>query len=248
MQNEDIILQKRFAELSSRALARGTYTYTDFLTMAEQDILLRLKTDSEPSLIGGYPTAERKIACFGNVILCGYEETPPIICIKAEPLLQKFADNITHRDVLGSLMALSIRRDVIGDIVIHENCAFIFCIDKIADYIIDEFKKIKHTDISCTVIDSVPKFDITLPDRGEIVISSERLDAVVAAVYKLSRGDSQKLFEQKKVFINNKLCESTTNIPSTDDIISVRGYGRFIYEGIIRETKKGKLRAIVRIF
>lgn len=248
MQNDDTLLEKRFSELSSRSISRSCYTYTDFLTMAEQDILLRLKAAPEPNLIGGYPLAERKIACFGNMEICGYEEVPPIVCIKAQPLSQKFADTISHRDVLGSIMSESIRRDVIGDIIIHENCAFIFCIDKIADYIITEFNKIKHTDIKCSIIDSLPDLNISLPEISEIVISSERIDAVVAAVYKLSRGESQKLFEQKKVFVNNRVCENLTYNLNLNDRVSVRGYGKFIYEGIARETKKGKLRALVRIF
>jgi len=248
VQNDDTILQNRFLELASRAASRCFYTYTDFLNTAEQELLFNTKTEICPVLIGGFANAERKIACFGNTKICGYDETPPIICLKAEPIIQKFADQLAHRDFLGALMGLGVRREVLGDIIIHENCGYLFCLERVSEYIITEFKKVRHTDIKCSVVTAPPQDCVTLPEQSQIVIASERLDAVVAAVYKLSRSESQTLFLQKKVYVCNKLCENLTHNPDNGDIISVRTYGRFIYEGIEKETKKGKLRVKVRIF
>ena len=90
----DELLRKRLLELARRAYDKGIYTYTDFLSMAE---------------IAEFRAVERQMVCFGSKELCGYSELPPICCLEARPLNQKFADKLTHRDFLGSLMGLGIK-------------------------------------------------------------------------------------------------------------------------------------------
>ncbi|MEG2620463.1 MAG: hypothetical protein RR981_07935, partial [Oscillospiraceae bacterium] len=93
-----------------------------------------------------------------------------------------------------------------------------------------------------------PPMVVEPPEITRSNIASERLDAIVAAVYKLSRGDSQKLFEQGKIFVNSRMTENTSAGLKPGDMISVRGMGRFSYEGIEAETRKGRLRVNVRIY
>ena len=247
MLDEEKLLAKRFSELSARAYSRGVREYSDFLSLAGQDILHRTRLETGVRLIGGFDTAERCIACFEPAD-CYYEEEPPITCICIEPISQKFADNLTHRDFLGSLIALGIRREVLGDIIIHENCGYLICKDDIAGYIIDSLKKVKHTDVNCYAVDAPPAVSISLPDLSYAVIASERIDSIVAAAFNISRSESQELFAREKVFISGRLTQSLTVSPKIGDIISVRGFGRFIYEGIDRETKKGRLRVKIRLF
>jgi RNA-binding protein YlmH len=251
MQDNDRELQKRFGELAYRAFSQQRYTYSEFLTPAEQGALLRTSFDRNSASIalwGGYDDAERKMAQFGSEEQCGYVEDPPIHCISIKPLSQKFADMLTHRDFLGALMALGVRRSVLGDIILYENCGYLFCLDSISGFITGEFTQVKHTSVKCELITSLPEIAIKKPDISSVNVASERLDAVIAAVYKLSRGESQALFAQNKVFVNSYLTEDTSHILNTNSIISVRGFGRFIYEGIVKETKKGRLFVNVRIF
>lgn len=251
MQPDEQLAKKRFLELSHRAYAQTKYTYTEFLTLAEQDLLHRTGFDlgSAPfSLFGGSDGSERKIAQFGNEELCGYVEEPPIDCISIMPLSQKFADVLTHRDFLGALMALGVRRSVLGDIILHENSGFLFCLDTISDFIVREFTQVKHTSVKCALIGELPDIAVNKPDITSINVASERLDAVIAAVYKMSRGESQALFAQGKVFVNSRMTANTSLQPDTGAVISVRGQGRFIYEGIVKETKKGRLFVSVRIY
>ena len=86
---------------------------------------------------GGYEDAERVIVRFGSEDELGYEEAYPITLLRIAPLQSKFADDLTHRDFLGSLMNLGIERDVLGDLLINEKCAYLFCKESVADYIID---------------------------------------------------------------------------------------------------------------
>ena len=247
MLDEEKLLIKRFTELSERAYSRGIRQYSDFLSLSGQDLLQRTKLITPVALIGGYNTAERRIACFEPKGI-DYPELPPIAFICIEPISQKFAETLTHRDFLGSLIGLGIRRDVLGDIIIYENCGYLVCAEEISDYIVDSLIKVRHTDVRCRKVDELPEVSVSLPEISYAVISSERMDSIVAAAFSISRSDSQELFLHDKVFISGKLTQSLTVSPKVGDIISVRGLGRFIYEGIERETKKGRLRVMIRKF
>ena len=120
--NEERII----AELYNKADRGGYFTFTDFLGLSEQSALNELTAKFHPrslTLFGGAEGAERIMVRFGNPEEIGYEEPFPIHCVKIEPLSQKFADKLTHRDFLGSLIALGIYREVLGDIVISADRA-----------------------------------------------------------------------------------------------------------------------------
>ena len=245
------LLKKRFSELSHRAFSQQRWQYSEFLSIAEQDALLTMRFDAASSpfqLAGGYDGAERRLAVFGSEDLCGYAEEPPIRCVRIAPLSQKFADVLTHRDFLGALMALGIRRGVLGDIVLHENRGYLLCLESISDFILREFTQVKHTTVSCDLIGTLPDVAVREPEARSVNVASERLDALVAVVYKLSRGESQALIAQGKVSVNGRLTENASLVPDAGDIISVRGSGRFAYTGIAKETKKGRLFVDVKVY
>ena len=247
MEKEEMLLIKRFKELSLRSYNRGIFVYSDFLNMYEQDLLF--SNVSTPFILsGGFTGAERQIAIFGSEEEFGYSPSIPVSCILVSPLMQKFADDLTHRDFLGSVLGLGIKRETIGDIIIKENQGYIFCIDTVADYIVENLKKVRHTSVKCEVVTEIP--EEVNPEFQEkiVVIASERLDAIVAEVYNLSRSESNNLFAAKKVFVNNKLTENNSQKIKSGDTVSVRGFGRFVFTGVLQETRKGKLRAKVEVF
>lgn len=243
--DEERILTGRFRDLSERAERCCCRTTSEFLTPAEQALLTSLHLPGA-SLSGGFDNAERKIAVFTGE-WCGEEEETPIVCLRISPRSQKYADKLTHRDILGSVLALGVRRDVTGDIILHENTAYLMCLRTISDFIREELKKVRHTDVDVDIADAPPAEAVALPEKTRIVISSERLDAIVAAAFKLSRSETQTLFEAEKIALGGKIVTSFTGAPKPGAIISVRGFGRLIYEGLTGETKKGRLSAEVRI-
>ncbi len=250
MNESDRLLRKRFSELAGRASSRGKYEYSEFLTLAEQNELCRMTFDkgSAPfALHGGYDGAERKIAVFGSEELCGYAESPPLVCLEASPLSARFSEDLGHRDFLGAVIALGLRRSVLGDIVIKENRAFLFCLESVSAFICENLKKVRNTPVDCRAAEA-PRLAAERPEPVGINVASERLDSLIAAVYRLSRSESQELIAQKKVFVDSRLSENPSCSPKIGGIISVRGFGRFVYEGISRETRKGRLVVSVRIF
>ena len=247
MEKEEALLIKRFKELENRSYNRGVYEYSDFLNIYEQDLLFR-NINTSFSLFGGYENAERQIAVFGNEEDFGYSPSYPIVCILVSPLMQKFADDLTHRDFLGSVLGLGIKRETIGDIIIKNNTGYIFCLNTIADFITENLKKVRHTSVKCEKVTETPE-EVNLESTEKfIIVASERLDVIIAEIYNLSRSESNNLFLAKKVFVNGKLTENNSHKIKTGDIVSVRGFGRFNWLGTSGETKKGRLKATVEVF
>lgn len=246
MENE-ALLKNRLNELARRAEGRGQWVFSEFLTPAEQDVLLRLRVPCPFTLFGGLESSERRVACFGSEELCGYVEAPPVVCLKLEPVSQKFADVLTHRDFLGSLMALGIRREVLGDIEISDNVGYLFCLESIAGFICESLTSVRRTTVSVSRSEPPEKLSAP-PPLSELVVASERLDAAVAAVYRLSRAQAQELIAKEQVFLSGRLVSSPSASLEPGTMVSVRHYGRFLYEGIARETKKGRLRVMVRVY
>ena len=200
-------LTNRFEELANRADKQGFWTETEFLTLAEQDILCSLRLCLPYSLHAGYPDGERKVAAFGSEDIFGCEYPCPIVCVKIAPASQKFADQLTHRDFLGALMGLGVRREVMGDILITDNVGYLFCLESIAPYIIDTLSEVKRTTVRCALSEP-PTALLQPPPITSVVIASERLDAIISAVYQLSRSVGKELIQQGRVFISAALCRA----------------------------------------
>lgn len=243
MENE-ALLKKRLTELSHRAFERGYTTYSTFLNLQEISILKALKLDGKYNLFGGYENADRCVASFSNDEIYSY----PIVCIKIEPLQQKFSDKLTHRDFLGALMNLGIEREMLGDIKILNNEGYLFCLDKISQYIVDNLSSIKHTSVKCKIIDEIPELFNQLPDEEEYIVSSLRIDTVVSAVFKMSRNSASQLINQEKIFINSKTVYKDSVQLKEGDVVSVRGYGKFIYSQTVNETRKHKMVVAIRLY
>ena len=98
------------------------------------------------------------------------------------------------------------------------------------------------------MLSEFPKEIIPAPVESEFVVASERLDSVVSAIYKLSRSESKNLVEHEKVLVGGIPVLGSDYRPKENDIITVRGHGKFIYVGLERETKKGRLRCKAKIY
>lgn len=239
---DELLFQKRLKELAITASIKGFCTYTDFLNLNEISIFHYVKKEFPKigtRFSGGYPGAERQILCFYNEDYFS-EPTFDICCIHISPLNKKFSDSLTHRDFLGAIINLGIDRGKLGDILIKDKDAFLFCSSKISTYIVDNLSKIKHTTVSCEII-SFTDIDIR-PNFLEVkgTIASPRLDAIISMALNSSRSSLTELIQGGKVFVNGKLNLSTSYLLKENDIVSIRGHGKFIFMEILNQTKKGR--------
>lgn len=246
----EALLKKRFVELAEKCYQKNQYTFTGFLSLADAACFYEVERELAHvpyTVWGGYEDAERVMLRFGDKELSGYEEEFPIVCLKATPVSAKFADALTHRDYLGALMNLGIERDRLGDILLSENCGWIFCVSSMVDFIIENLTKVKHTSVVCALTEEMPAIDRDICEL-KLQVASERIDGVIAKVYHLSRSDAAELFRQKKIFVGGRLCENSSRLLKDGDVVSVRGYGKFEFSGDISVSKKGKLNILVRSY
>lgn len=245
LDKDELILRKRILDLSNTADNRGICLFSDFLNLHEQNIFLSLKQEL-PRIkyftYGGFTDAERKILCFcGDTSIVKEEELDfPIRCIRAVPVSRKFSDELNHRDFLGAVLNLGLDRSKIGDILIRDNEGFLFVHTQISAFICEQLIKIKHTVVSCEEIGS-KEFDY-MPAFKEIVgtVSSVRLDSILSVAFQGSRSSLSGLIEGGKVSVGGKLILQNSFILKENDVVSVRGYGKFIFAGTSYQTKKGR--------
>lgn len=241
--NEQELCKKRLIDLSKQANRKEIVLFSDFLNLNEQNIyhqsekLFETRTES----FGGVANAERQMVAFIPDAHCdGWEY--PITAIKITPSYPKFAEKLGHRDILGSIMQLGVERGKLGDIIIDNDSYYVVCEKNIAPYFIENLEKIRHTLVK---LEAIPATEILgkqeLAEKQGIV-TSNRLDAIVACVYKLSRSQSLDLLRSEKVFVNGKSTQNPSQVCQEGDIISVRGYGRFIFQMAFGETNKGRLK------
>ena len=242
---EDFMTQKRLVDLSRIANRKGIVTFSNFLNLNEQNLFHQMKADIETSyqLFGGYEFAERQMIAFipDALYYTGAEEEwhYPIVCLRFYPGNRKFAEELSHRDILGALMHLGVDRSRIGDIKLDGFNYYIFCEEGIADYLLQFFDKIRHT----TVKGEIAEPSVFIEQKFENlngIVSSNRLDAIVSFLTKKSRNQSVSHIQAQKVFVNARIVTSNSYECKEGDVISIRGFGKYIYTGISGETRKGR--------
>lgn len=251
MLDEEELIKRRFKDLADKCYHNNHYTFTGFLSPADLSCFYEIERSLnyvEAEVWGGSDACERVMIRFGSEDVLGYEEAFPIDCLQIRPLLDKFADELSHRDVLGALMNLGIERTVIGDIYIRDNRVYVFCQSSMSDFVMENLTKIKHTTVMAQRITEIPALLAGEGREETIQVSSERIDGVVAKVCKLSRGDSVALFREKKIFLNGRLCENNSAMLKESDKITVRGFGRIELEHAAGLSRKGKINLVVRIW
>ena len=236
-------LISRLTDLASQAARRNTYTYSPFLSLADQDELSRIPHDRLPvryTLFGGSPSCERQLAVFGSEDELGYPPEPPVAIVSISPVSEKYGEELSHRDYLGAILNLGIDRGLTGDIVIRGKQAWLYCLDSISEYICGHLDRVRHTSVTCApVTGDVPELAPQLQEVS-LNVASERLDAIVAAFTGLSRGHVQTLFSEKRVYVNSRLADNAGKALKEGDVLNVRGFGKAVYDGISGHSKKGR--------
>ena len=242
MNKEEVMLQKRLIELSNLSYKRDIVTFSDFLNLNELNILHTTPKDLFPSryeTYGGYEPAERQMVAFLPDALY-YDYQYPISVLRISPANRKFAEELSHRDFLGGILHLGIERSCLGDLLVEDSVCHVFVTDTMADFICEQLTRIRHTVVKTEKIDG-ESFSFT--PRLETVkgtVASVRLDTVLSVAFPLSRSRMTGRVEGGKVFVNGKLITSNGYRLKEGDIISVRGMGKLVYQGVLSETKKGR--------
>lgn len=245
------MLEARIRDLAQRSYNQNIYTYTNFLNAADMEVLYNMRNELSGipyEIFGGLPNSERVMVGFGSEEMLGYPGHFPISVIKVQPLIDKFSDELPHRDFLGALMNLGIEREMIGDILVkgsdksgRKNTAFVCAADTMVDYIVDNLTKIKHTNVKCAIVDArtCPELEVTLMPMS-VITASSRFDGIVSGITRLSRSKTAELFKEKHISLNGRLYQNPSYNLKPGDIISIKGYGKYIFDSVGNETRKGR--------
>lgn len=161
--------------------------------------------------------------------------------IQRVALFFRAQDAITHRDILGSLMGLNLKRELIGEILTGEDFAVVFCTGAAAQLILSELERVGRAGIK-----KQQGYEGELPPLYRLeyqtgTVSSLRLDCAVSLATNLSREKSAALIEGGQVSLNffeeNKISREV----GEGDILSIRGYGRYVLSKVGSVSKKGRL-------
>lgn len=245
--DEELLIRRKILDTANKSYNQGIYTFTNFLNINELSVYNTMKKELSfiPSeSFGGHSSCERQIIRFGNNDFLGYNCDYPIKLIRITPISHKYADKLTHRDYLGALMNLGIERNLLGDIIIQNKCTYLFCMEHIADFITNNLFTVKHTNMRVEICDAsdselINSFSTLQP--LEIISASSRIDAVTASITKLSRSSVIELFKARKIFVNGIVCENHSAQLKNKNILVIRGYGKYIYEGEGKTTKSGRI-------
>lgn len=214
--------------------------FSGFLDLRQQKIAIfaasGISADSF-TMFGGYDGAERKMfGVFPDYISERKSEFPiSYLCVLHKRPL-------SHRDFLGSLMSLGIKREIIGDIIVGEEKSYLIVQSSMRDHIIDNISKIGNVGVNikeCSgeqLIISQERFE-----ENNIIVTSMRLDCVVAALTGKSRADSAKLVTSERVMVNHETITSCSKNVGCEDVLSIRSFGKFIIGSCQSKTKKGRL-------
>lgn len=214
----------------------------NLILIAEQ--ILRSIPDARFLITGGYPEAERKIALFPSCL----EKTPDV---PISLLRFSFSERcrITHRDILGTLMSMGIRRDCIGDILPAEGSSDVLVLREIASYLEMNIDRIGRYRCECR---EISPGSILIPEKKTRLVhdtvASLRLDSVLSAAFKIPRESASRLIKSRKVTLNGRETLRSADGVDPDSTISCRGYGKCRFVSSDGMSKKGRIRITLERF
>lgn len=242
-----VVLRSRIEDTVRLCGKRDVPCFLGFLDMHEQTeaqtILSSLITDEHIAFFGGYSDAERAILSVSPSYYCAEASDYPLRTVAFRHRTER---KLSHRDVLGTLMSIGLRRDTVGDILCGDGISIVFLREEIVAYVCEQIDRIGGEGVTV-----IADYDGALPITSEYefireTIASPRLDSVVKALVRTSRERAAEWIRVGSVSLNHQPIESVSKSVSVGDVLSVRGYGRYLIDQIGPVTKKGRLALYAR--
>lgn len=251
---EDKILLSNIEDKIEQAYSKNYFTFSNFLDMRQASIVrnyCKYTKNVQVWFCGGYDEAERIITVFlPEYLYCDtledLKETvfnsdlSPISLIHAE---KDTFHTLTHRDYLGALMGIGIKREMIGDILVNENGADIIVMSKIAPFILENLNGAGRATLTLSTRSLQELEAAEFSTQEEFyTVSSLRADVVSAALFKLSRKEISEIIQKGLLFVNGVEVTKAEKTLNENDKIVIRGKGKCVLSEIQGLSKKGKTR------
>ncbi|MBE7048862.1 MAG: hypothetical protein E7393_05790 [Ruminococcaceae bacterium] len=240
---EEKLLLARLADLERQAERGNKPCFSRFLDPGEIRIFTEKMRPFLPTLLwGGYEDAERKMVGFFPDFM-----NPDIAGFPLCALRFSAAEPLGHRTVLGSVMGLGLERNLIGDVATEATGPLLFTCEAAREYLCMNLTRagkipVKVTEAPIATISVLPRE--WLPISG--TVASLRLDCVLGLLMGVSRAGAEDLLKHEMVSVNFSVCTKGSSLLSAGDVLSVRKFGRAELLEICGETKKGRIRIILK--
>lgn len=204
--------------------------FTDYLGEKE------FKVDS----CGIFHDAERRMIAFNNIY--NIEYPMKVIKITNE---SRFV-NLNHRDFLGSILALGIKREKIGDLLVKGNMCYLPVCKDISKFIITNLTSVGKSPCKVSILED--DFDLPTFDFKEfiVLVQSLRIDSIVSKLNNISRSKAQVLIDRGKVLVNYIEPKNKGQEVKAGDRITIRGNGKFILGNVVGNSKSGKFKVKIK--
>ena len=231
-------IKARLQDLCVRAQRMNAAVYTRFLSPPEAVLSQRIarELDLQCAFFGGYPEAERVMACFYHE---GEDPVFPICCLHIT--WDKRYHQAEHRALLGSVLGLGIEREMVGDITLQDGGAYLFAVEEMTAFIAAGLTKAGGTPVEAKMLNGMPAVEQAQGQLSRDTVASLRLDAVLAAGLNLSRSDASNCILSGRTMINHKPETRLDAQVREGDLLSIRGHGRLKIKAVGSPTRKGRI-------
>lgn len=233
--------QEQFIRKLKEISGSGVYC-TAFLDPRQLE-LAETALEKHPGLTytvyGGYPNAERNSLCIFPSEHKG--ALPPVKAVVVE--WPGSEDIIGHRDLLGAVLGLGLRRDQVGDIVIlEEGGAAVMVMESKAEYICSNLLQVGKMPVDCSISEP-DKLPLVKESGKEIkgTVASLRLDSILSLGFGASRSKVVRLIKGGLVMVNWRPVDSPSLQLNEGDQLSLRGRGKIYISSVEGRTRKGRI-------
>ena len=252
---EDKLLISKMIDKIKLSTSKNKIECTDFLDLYQKHLLEKILIQEgfkNYIIYGGVENAERCIIVFYPeklFELIKKENLSQIACIRVK-LPKEMWNKYTHRDYLGGLIKLGVKREKIGDILVFEDGADIVILNEISKFLLSNLNfltRFGKSSIEQIKIDEIRNKNIK-KEKFNIIVSSMRLDCIISEILKTSRGKAEEVISAGRVFINFENVEKQTKQIKEKDLVTIRGKGRFEIESVDGTTKNDRIKLTVNKF
>ena len=245
---EDKMLLAQVLDKIEFVKTRGKLEYTDFLDMYQislvENFLKKIKFENY-KLYGGYEEAERKILIiypekYDEIML--EKNYSKILKAVRVTLPDEEKGKYSHRNYLGGIVKLGLKREKVGDILVSDTGADIIVMEDFSEILKKELPSLtrfENSKIEIIELKDLRKKEIKIEDI-KIIVPSLRLDNIVSDLARTSRSKAKQIIEQERVFINGQNETKLSKQIKLNDIITIRGKGRFVIKEFEGTTRSGR--------
>ena len=195
------------------------------------------------SSYGVFNESERKIMAFSQGEVWNF----PVSLIKMQNKSE--FSKLTHKDYLGSILALGIRREKLGDLICEDCSAYVAIYEELADYIMYNLKSVGNSPCSVEIVDiynsHLPQYNFK---EENIISTSFRLDSIVSSITGLSRSKALDIIREGKVMKDYMVESEKNEIVHENSILTIRGYGKYKIVSQVGTTGSGRIKILLKKF